>query len=291
MDWNLQALVEDPRWRKLNSVLPGLATAVLVAGTGWVAAGITWQATETVITEPALPPAESTGQDRSDTDGEQVDVEHIANLHLFGKADAVEQVKSEAIDAPETRLNLQLQGILATDGEGPGLAIIRSGQSEKVYAVGDAVSGGASVHSIFADRVILRRSGQLETLRLPRLGADIKGIDVSEAVPTPTAGNDLAELRDRVQRDPAALAEMVRYSPVMRDGRIHGYRLYPGRDRTAFSNTGLRPGDVVTAINGTSLNDPAEAISLMNSLKATDTINLTIERGGETMSVSLNSTQ
>lgn len=291
MDWNLQALADDARWRKLLAWLPSLVTAIAVAWGAWLASGLTWQVVETVTTVPVLPPATSRSNAGANDDA-GVDVDQLANWHLFGTAEVAEQAAVETIDAPETRLNLQLQGILASSEEGPSLAIIRSGQQEKVYAKGDTVAGGASLHAVLADRVILRRSGQLETLRLPRLGADIEGIEVSD-VPEPagTSRRGLSGLRDQVRNDPSALAEMLRYSPVMQDGQLHGYRLYPGRDRAAFSEAGLRPGDIVTAINGTSLSNPADAIKLMSTLTEADTISLTIERGGEEMTVGVNMTQ
>lgn len=278
--------------RKLNSLLPRVATAALVIAASWYAAGLVWKVIETTTTQPGLPAAESI-DGASNASSERVNVQRIADMHLFGEADATEQaVAAESIDAPETRLNLQLQGILAADGDGKGLAIIRSGSQEKVYAPGDSVSGGARVHSVLADRVILRRGGQLETLRLPKLGADIDGIEISDAPARPTEpSSDFSGLRQEISEDPSKLAELVRYSPVMRDGSLYGYRLYPGRDRDAFTQAGLRPGDVVTSINGSPLNDPAQAIGLMNSLQDADSITLTVERGGETMSVSLNASQ
>lgn len=292
MNWNLQAVADDARMRKLNATLPPVVTAILVTVAAWVAAGLTWQVIETMTTDPSLPAAASL-EGNAGNGTQRVDVQQIAGLHLFGEADVTgQQAAVESIDAPETRLNLQLQGILAISNDGGGLAIIRSGSSEKVYAPGDSVAGGARVHSILANRVILRRNGQLETLRLPRLGADIDGIEISEAPPPPDGRSDeLDELRQRVRENPAALTEIVRYSPVMRDGSLYGYRVYPNRDRTAFANSGLRPGDVVTAINGVPMNDPAKAINMMNSLQASDSITLSIERGDKSMSISLNATQ
>ena len=291
MNWNLQAVADDARMRKLNATLPPIMTAILVGIAAWVAAALVWQVVETVTTRPSLPSAAAI-ESTSGNEEPRIDVQRIAELHLFGKADAVgQQAAVESIDAPETRLNLQLQGILAADGDGQGLAIIRSGKNEKVYAPGDSVAGGARVHSILADRVILRRSGQLETLRLPRLGADIDGIEMSDVPTPPTESSEqLVELRQQISQNPSALTEIVRYSPVMRDGELYGYRVYPNRDRTAFADAGLRPGDVVTAINGVPMNDPAKAINMMNSLQASDSISLSIERGGKSMSVSLNAT-
>ena len=39
------------------------------------------------------------------------------------------------------------------------------------------------------------------------------------------------------------------------DGKLRGMRVYPGTNAQAFNRLGLRPGDLVTAINGTTLDD------------------------------------
>src|SRR3712207_9426790 len=58
----------------------------------------------------------------------------IASLHLFGQA--LEAPAPQALDAPETRLNLTLRGVYAT-GDEHALAIIDAGPgSEKFYRVG-----------------------------------------------------------------------------------------------------------------------------------------------------------
>ena len=58
-----------------------------------------------------------------------------------------------------------------------------------------------------------------------------------------------------ISEQPGLLADVLRPQPVMDHGRMNGFRVYPGRNRAAFMRLGLRPGDQVTAINGTPLDD------------------------------------
>lgn len=289
MRWNFRFPADNGNLHRLNARAPALVLMALTAWAAWQAANLTWQIVETAVSEPTLPVAEQVG---SDSNTDRVDIDRIADRHLFGVATSdADQADIEAIDAPETRLNLQLQGILAAEDDAPSLAIIRSGQTEKIYAPGDTVSGGARVHAILADRVILRRSGQLETLRLPRLGDKLEGIEISESAPVEDAGAAPLELGEPLPRDPESLAELIRYRPILRDGSIYGFQVQPGQDRAAFVKAGLRPGDIVTAVNGTALNDPAEATQLMSKLQEADNITLTLERDGNLISVNLNMTQ
>src|SRR5258708_36787269 len=91
----------------------------------------------------------------------------------------------DAANARQSNANLVLAGTIATQDPKHGVAIISDGGPSKVYSVGDNV-GGASLHSVYLDHVILDRNGPLETLLLPRqLGSGMRGPPV-----VPRSGGD-----------------------------------------------------------------------------------------------------
>src|ERR1700681_2837090 len=95
-----------------------------------------------------------------------VDLAAITNAHLFGAAPALKQ---DGANAPQTSMPLVLTGIIAGNDPQNGLAILgQTAQTAKVFAVGDTVPGGAKLHSVYIDRVVIDRNGQLESLVLPR---------------------------------------------------------------------------------------------------------------------------
>src|SRR5258708_33703176 len=95
-----------------------------------------------------------------------VDLATITNAHLFGAPPALKQ---DDANAPHTSMPLVLTGIIAGNDPQNGLAILgQSAQTAKVYAVGDGVPGGAKLHSVYNDRVVIDRDGRLESLSLPR---------------------------------------------------------------------------------------------------------------------------
>lgn len=289
MRQNIHAFAQSRHWQQLRRVAPALLTTLFLVGAAWHAAALTWSAIEFATTEPTLPPPASLALEGESADGERPSMQAVANAHLFGHAEAPrDDLAAAAADAPETRLNLKLRGILAADDPEYSRAIITSGNQDKVYSVGDAVAGGASVEAVLADRVLLRRGGQLETLRLPRESMD-SGVTMTEAAPEPppTQAPDMADLRAEIAADPTKLSELIRYSPVLEDGAVRGYRIYPGRDRARFSQLGLQPGDIVTAINGVDLSDPRQAAEMMNSLTDASDVTLTVERNGVPQQVSL----
>jgi general secretion pathway protein C len=220
-----------------------------------------------------------------------VDVASIVNAHLFGNA--VPDPQSEEA-ARESTANLVLAGTIATNDPKHGLAIIAEGGPAKVYSVGNNV-GGATLYSVYLDHVILNRAGALETLKLPRLalGGGRPIVARRQIGGDATTASNLENVRRMVQADPSILNEVMRAVPSYdnKAGKLRGFRVYPGRNRSAFNGLGLRPGDLVTAINGTPLDDPQHGQEIFNTIESAASASVTIERGGQTIDVSMNISQ
>jgi general secretion pathway protein C len=78
---------------------------------------------------------------------------------------------------------------------------------------------------------------------------------------------------------------------VFADGKQRGYRIYPGRKRQQFAELGLKPGDLVTAINGTALDDPASGMEVFRTLGESDQVSVTVERNGQPETLTLDTSQ
>ena len=74
-------------------------------------------------------------------------------------------------------------------------------------------------------------------------------------------------------------------------GKLRGFRAYPGRNRTIFNKLGLRPGDLVTAINGQPLDDPQHSQEVFNTIQSSNTVTVSVERGGQKQDITLNVAQ
>jgi general secretion pathway protein C len=223
-----------------------------------------------------------------------LDIQGVVAAHLFGVA-TVDPATQDPANAPPSTANLVLAGTIATQDPKRGVAIISDGGPSKVYSVGDMV-GGASLHSVYLDHVILDRSGALETLLLPRLlGPGMHGPPVVRrlggADPRTVAAVD--NIRRMVQQDPTILDQVMRTVPSYDNtaGKLRGFRAYPGRNRQIFGKLGLKPGDLVTAINGTALDDPQRSQEVFNTIQTSDHVSVTIERGGQKQEITLNIAQ
>jgi len=205
-----------------------------------------------------------------------IDVHGIVAAHLFGVF-ADDPSTQDPANAPRTTANLLLAGTLATDDPKHGFAIISDGGRATVYKVGDSVADGA-LHSVYRDRVVLKRRGSLETLVLPRLLlAKGKSDRQLAQMGSPSAG-------DVLQGTGSA-------GP---DGKLRGFRVFPARNRRLFMESGLRPGDLVVAVNGASLEDQDRQTGqeIFNTMKTSSQATVTVvDRAGTRHDVTINPAQ
>ena len=272
---------------KASQHAPIWVSLLLVLLIAYYLAKATWlvlpSGNETLWTPPP-PPAGGILQ--SNNQGSS-DFAAISDAHLFGTASAnaevVEVVETE--DAPDTQLNLKLRAAVAADDDEVAHAIIADGSGdEKVYFIKSLVPGGAKLHRVHIDRVILNRGGVLETLRLPRETESKPG---SANNRTTQRSAPRASAQQVMNNNAATFAEIIRPQPFMPNGQLKGYRVFPGRNRQQFIALGLRPGDLVTEINGVALNNPTQGMEIFRSLGESSQVSVTIERAGQTQTLNL----
>lgn len=309
--------VYSAQWSSWLKRIPGPVIApwlqkLLAVALVWQLARLTWL----LWPLPSLPPVvvvpgqqAQVGQANA---ANSVDLNALIALKLFGDqaAKPVEAAQPVVVDAPETSLNIKLRGILhSTTAAKASVVIEGENGSQLAYFSGDSLQSptGVLVKEIQADRVILDRSGRLETLKLntDRLNSAVstpapastataantqdkaKNSNVDDRTHDPDAVRLLQEYRNKLISSPISLAELVRASPVMENGTITGYRVRPNKDAFAFRTFGLRRNDVVTAINGTPLGDTSAALGLLNSLSTAQNLTLQVKRGDQKLDILL----
>jgi general secretion pathway protein C len=286
----LQGLPQSDRWRSaLFARAPQIATWILALAiavqaaiivTDLAGAGAEPDVDPAATPAPAAPP--------------RLNAAAIANSHLFGEAPAD---TATAADAPQTNMPLVLTGIIAADDPETGLAIVgETAVAARVRAVGDTLPGGVRLHAVYGDRVLLDRGGRIEALVLPRQYTSSSPAGAAPRPPPPIAAapadNPAVErMRQLISEDPGVISDIMRQQPVFAQGRQRGYRVYPGRNRQAFMRLGLRPGDLVTAINGTPLDDPARGAEIFKTIGSSSEARVTVMRNGRSQELTLNMAQ
>ncbi len=280
-----------------NNLLPAWVSLIIVILIGWQLANIIWM----FVPGPAAgaPVAVPPGQQQtfSSTSGPG-NTQVIADAHIFGEA-VIEDLDEGPViveeDLDETnRRDLKLRGTIASDRPEYSIAIIAdSSNDESVYVVGDAVAAGARLHAVRADHVVLDEGGALSRLSLVREYTSQTSPAIQRTASTRQTANTQGResIQSVVANNVAQLADVIRPTPYFVNGQQQGYRVYPGRDRRAFAELGLRPGDLIKEIDGQALNDPTQAMQIFQSLGTASQVSVTVERDGTPETIVLNTEQ
>ena len=290
------------QWRQLapehwagaaNRYLPPAVSALLILALAWQAAKLTWALIPGVPADAPSPVVSPIAPEESAGTTLAIDITRIMDSDLFGSvtSEPVEPVTVSVLEAPETTLNLQLKATVADTLENRrGAAIIASGQVEKTYTVSDVIegAGGAQLHAIYNDRVILNRAGRLETLSLPTeyASGNVGAVYAAPAMPVPVE----ATLRSVISDNATRINEIVRVAAHIEQGRMIGFRLNPGEQPEQFAALGFQPGDVVTEINGTAMSDPSRGLQVFESLGESTMANVTVVRDGAPQVLTIDTT-
>jgi general secretion pathway protein C len=209
---------------------------------------------------------------------ERVDVKEIMAAHLFG----IIAVDPNDTESPQpTTARLVLDGTIATDDPNHGVAIISDDSRSKVYSVGQNVAG-TLLHAVYLDHVLLNRNGRLETLALPRLMAGAKPAAKNSRPRQDTAAVQSSDALDA----PRALTDLLQVTPTMSNG-TRAYRVLGGGDDLALQASGLRMGDLMTAINGAPLEDPRSVQRAFDELHSGPAV-VTVMRRGRPTNINVN---
>lgn len=237
------------------------------------------------------------------------DIAKFSSLNLFGEFSAQEKPEKlpEVQEAPETRLNLTLSGVVASSEPENAAAIIEKSGQQETYGIGEQIKGTrAQLVQVHADRVILKQSGRMETLMLEGIdynqkstGAGLSPQNIKSRLPSEQKKlintkvgsvdkrNDrqltqaVSQLKSDIADDPGKINDYLKISPKREQGKVIGYRLMPGRTPEFFNNAGLKAGDVAKQMNGLELSNPVEAAQALKLLKEASDITLLVERNGE----------
>ena len=247
------------------------------------------------------------------TGGRRVDASAWALMHLFGEEGAkpVQQAAPKDVNAPKTRLSLELQGVFVAADENKSTAMISESRKEsQLYHIGDKVPGNASLAAVYPDRVLLNLNGKLEALYFPE-SRGATGLAASRSAatgPRPTRsvsartgrvgtvggnpgqmgamagrgmpGADQADavvkaLQEEIGSNPDAV--LGQFGLTTNNGR--GYKIND-TGNPALVALGARPGDVILTVNGRSVGDPQSDVTLMQEVMETGCVKVGIERSG-----------
>jgi general secretion pathway protein C len=272
--------------QKFNRRSAIIASILLVIACAYVLANFTWMLfpqPETDLKPVAMNIRSNTAQYNP-----QAEFQRLTRSNLLGAAQSKPVATQQ--DAPETRLNLTLKGVLAATPMRLASAIIAEGNrgDEEIYTVGDSLSGGVLVKEIHADYVLLERNGQLEKLKLPKDTDGSNGDNQSSLNSLVSSrysggtgpGQALKEIRTNIMKNPTSFADYAVPVVVREHGKQIGYRLQPQAKGELLSKLGLQRSDVITEVNGVKLDKQQNAISALRKLSTASSLAIMVKRNG-----------
>lgn len=274
---------------------------ILIAVSAVLSARLTW----TLVDGPAPVVVPRIAAATASTSNASSDLEalgrQLAEKALFGTYVAEQEtVVAAPVDAPDTQLRLVLQAVVARGNEGQGFAVIaqRNGQSD-AFSVGDTVFGQAELAAVYGDRVLLNRNGQMETLRYERSDANgtLQPLDRNESGSAQLQGGTVSQVANQSATVQQQVEQMVSYvreraasdpqgllNEVGLEASESGYRVT--RRARQLQMAGLRPGDIVTAVNDNPVGNLAQDQALLNQiLQSGGELKIAIQRGSRTFTI------
>jgi len=173
---------------------------------------------------------------------------------------------------------------------------------QNIYRQGDQIPDAGELVSVEKSKVVINHNGTQVMLEMPTDDTGSPSASVPMPVPMrpampPMFGRDVERVGpnqfvvhrssvDRNLQNMGQLFTQMRAIPDVEDGKTDGFRLSEVVPGSLFSQMGLRDGDVVTSVGGQELNDPTQAIALLNSLRNASSLNITVMRNGRPVDLS-----
>ncbi|MCB9073500.1 MAG: PDZ domain-containing protein [Bdellovibrionaceae bacterium] len=194
-------------------------------------------------------------------------------------------------------LPLDLLGTLVLADPSKSIATISIKGQNNVdpYSVGETVSGMADIKEIQRERVIFRnlRNQALEYIEVPQDQVLALTTERGATVTLPKQSAEKTEFtfqRKDIDAQLENLPNLLQQARVVPetgpDGLVRGYKLVEIQPGSIYEKLGLRLGDVITGVNGESINSPQKALELYQALKSSNDIKLAIDRGGRNVDLS-----
>lgn len=280
--------------------LKRLLLTLLTLLTAWLAAKLVW-----LVLAPA--PLDLPQPSKVTKTFSNVELSSVPH-DLFGEIGVEKPVETKKpVDAPDTRLRLELLGVNSSTVPELSSAIIapKGGKGEN-YAIGDVIQGRTKLSDVYVDKVILDTSGKLETLKFDERKSSSPGVRIAPSEGT-SSGNSgpgvdedrIASLKKRIGgiRNPedflAIAGDAAQESPELvlnslglkTSGAGEGYTVQSG---SVLLKAGMQKGDQLLSINGQMLGDIGSDQMLFEQVMGDGRARIEVQRGGRRFTINQN---
>lgn len=218
-----------------------------------------------------------------------IDIESLKRYDLFGEkidVDNAEAEKTSKIIEQESlkpsKLNLKLAGSIISPDKKMSFAIIENQKRQETYRLNEEIDGfiDVKVVDIFHDKVILNNRGKTETLTMlfkDKRTSPKAAISEKPTAPLPPTSSENLPKIDNI----------VRLGLQNHAGKITGFLVGSGSNREAFSNSEFKAADIITAIDGTSINSIRVAQQAWQQTKEKTQAVFTVQRDNNEIEITI----
>jgi len=216
----------------------------------------------------------------------------IVERNLFNtlKTEASEPIPIKIETLKQTELKLKLWGTV-TGLAGQPYAVIEEakGRQQNLYRVGDTVEN-ATVKMILREKVILSVNGQDEILEIEH-SRSLAGGRTPYRTAIKSRRQNITLKRSQIEssiKNVNQLMKQVKIRPHTENGQAAGLMLSSIQRGSIFRRMGLRSGDVITGVNGSSLVSVDDALKLYENMKSSSNMSIEIKRRGRNRTIDYN---
>ncbi|MGH7934166.1 MAG: type II secretion system protein GspC [Candidatus Binataceae bacterium] len=228
--------------------------------------------------------------------------DQIAKRDIFNLAPAPQSEPAPAEDEP---LSITLLGTSHLSLARPYAIVGDATGNQTLYRLGDTIPDAGKLVEVGPDRAIIMHNGHRVAIEIPHgdqgEGGSIRSFPGTRGRRSRNSGIhggstshpisgvhrldgnryviDRSTVNNSMQ-NMAKLFTQIRAVPNFENGASDGFRLSEIQPGSVFAEIGLRDGDVLTAVSGQPVRDPAKAMELLGSLRDQRTITLNVMRNG-----------
>lgn len=204
-----------------------------------------------------------------------------------------------------TTLPFALVGTLILQDELKSIATLEDKAASMIYPVriDDEVPSKIRIIKVEPYKVVFLNlaSGRREFVDLPHDGAPslIAPKAATPGKPGGAVGAGIEKVNsttfnvartevDKALADLNQVLTQARAIPNIENGQASGYKLFQIVPGSIYDKLGLQNGDVIKGLNGQPVNDPGKAFEMLNELKTSSFLELSVMREGKTSNFSYN---
>jgi general secretion pathway protein C len=191
-------------------------------------------------------------------------------------------IKEDLTALDPTSLKISLLGTV-TGTEENSWAVIEETprRNQGLYRVGDTIQN-AVIRKIVRGKVVLRVGDKDEILLMEEPKSQ-KGSPPRSIKPG-FSGDTVTVARSDIQKSMQNINKLLtqaRIRPHLKDGKADGFVLSYIKQKSFFTQLGLKRGDIIKSINGKAINTPEDAFSFYKALESGSPLAMEIIRGGQ----------